>query len=221
MRYSHPDEDLNAPGTGEEARTEPPMETEEEIEEPASLGGFDFAGAIKMAQPFIKQAVADSLPQALAANLSAMDIPTLMRNMIREEIAPTVADFNSVKVQLQPLIDAIQAHAGGQADAQAGADVASGNNGARSPVLSPKASSLLDVLVEKGIGKLMGGDGGGGGTGIESLLKQQVQIGQLVDAFTKPYRDAEESTLKRVGMMLGIGGKAGMTAKETMEKMLE
>ena len=56
------------------------------------------------------------------------------------------------------------------------------------------------------------------GSSLDSLLAQQVKIGQLVDAFTKPYRDAEEATLKRVNLMLGIGAKAGLTPKETIEK---
>ena len=79
----------------------------------------------------------------------------------------------------------------------------------------PQNTQLRDKILATLAQKFIGGDSGGS---LDSLLAQQIKIGQLVEAFTKPYRDAEEATLKRVNLMLGIGAKAGLTPKETLEK---
>ena len=79
----------------------------------------------------------------------------------------------------------------------------------------PQNTQFRDKILAVLAQKFIGGDSGGS---LDSLLAQQIKIGQLVEAFTKPYRDAEEATLKRVNLMLGIGTKAGLTPKETLEK---
>jgi len=77
-------------------------------------------------------------------------------------------------------------------------------------------TQLRDTILAGLAQKFLNPNSGSGS--IDTLLAQQTKIGQLVEAFTKPYRDAEEATLKRVNLMLGIGAKAGLTPKETMEK---
>jgi len=73
-------------------------------------------------------------------------------------------------------------------------------------------NSLRDSILKGVAQKFLSGDSGGS---LDALLAQQTKIGQLVESFTKPYRDAEEATLKRVDLIMGIGKKAGKSPEDT------
>ena len=157
-----------------------------------------------------------SIEKLKAFGINPNDIMVVFRPLVENAVVQTLekmqlGEFLNKKVdniekKLAPLVDLAERI---QADSQPSGDGQVQPQGNTS--IQERALSLLERFANKSKS-----DSGGG---LETLLKQQGQIGQLVEAFTKPYRDAEEATLKRVNVMLGIGSKAGMTPKEVMEKL--
>ena len=144
----------------------------------------------------------DHVLQALSPLVEASVVKTLEKMQLGEAINKKVSEVETklsgqIQETLKPLQQAMTSQGGGKQSP-------GGNN-------TQLGDTILAGLAQKFLNPNSGG-------GIDSLLAQQVKIGQLVEAFTKPYRDAEEATLKRVNLMLGIGAKAGLTPKETMEK---
>ena len=141
--------------------------------------------------------------QALSPLVEASVVKTLEKMQLGEAINKKVSEVETkLSGQIQETLKPLQQE---QAMTSQGGDEPSpgGNN-------TQLRDTILAGLAQKFLNPSSGS--------IDSLLAQQTKIGQLVEAFTKPYREAEEATLKRVNLMLGIGAKAGLTPKETLEK---
>ena len=144
----------------------------------------------------------DQVLQALSPLVEASVVKTLEKMQLGEAINKKVSEVETkLSGQIQETWKPLQ-----QARTSQGGDeqLPGGNN-------TQLRDTILAGLAQKFLNPSSGGS-------IDSLLAQQTKIGQLVEAFTKPYRDAEEATLKRVNLMLGIGAKAGLTPKETLER---
>jgi len=142
----------------------------------------------------------DQVMQVLSPLVEASVVQTLEKMQLGEAINNKVSEVETrlsgqIKQTLEPLQQATVSQSSG--DTQ------------------PQNTQLRDTILAGLVQKFLNPSSGGN---LDSLLAQQIKIGQLVEAFTKPYRDAEEATLKRVNLMLGIGAKAGLTAEETMKK---
>jgi len=143
----------------------------------------------------------DQVMQVLSPLVEASVVKTLEKMQLGEAINKKVSEVETrlsgqIKQTLEPPQQAV------------GGEPAGGDN-------QPQDTQLRDTILAGLFQKFLNPSSGGS---LDSLLAQQIKLGQLVEAFTKPYRDAEEATLKRVNLMLGIGAKAGLTAKETLEK---
>ena len=142
----------------------------------------------------------DQVMQVLSPLVETSVVKTLEKMQLGEAINKKVSEVETrlsgqIKHTLEPLQQATVSQSSG--DTQ------------------PQDTQLRDTILAGLVQKFLNPSSGGS---LDSLLAQQIKLGQLVEAFTKPYRDAEEATLKRVNLMLGIGAKAGLTAKETLEK---
>ena len=143
----------------------------------------------------------DQVMQVLSPLVEASVVQTLEKMQLGEAINKKVSEVETrLSGQIKQTLEPPQQAAGGEP--------AGGDN-------QPQNTQLRDTILTGLVQKFLNPSSGGN---LDSLLAQQIKIGQLVEAFTKPYRDAEEATLKRVNLMLGIGAKAGLTAKETLEK---
>jgi len=141
----------------------------------------------------------DQIIAALSPLVEASVIQTLEKMQLGEAINKKVSEAETkLSGQIQETLKPLQ-----QMTSQPSGDTQPQDTQLRDTILAGLAQKFLNPNP---------------GSSLDSLLAQQVKIGQLVDAFTKPYRDAEEATLKRVNLMLGIGAKAGLTPKETIEK---
>jgi len=143
----------------------------------------------------------DQVMQVLSPLVETSVVKTLEKMQLGEAINKKVSEVETrlsgqIKQTLEPPQQAV------------GGEPAGGDN-------QPQDTQLRDTILAGLFQKFLNPSSGGN---LDSLLAQQIKLGQLVEAFTKPYRDAEEATLKRVNLMLGIGAKAGLTAKETLEK---
>jgi len=143
----------------------------------------------------------DQVMQVLSPLVETSVVKTLEKMHLGEAINKKVSEVETrlsgqIKQTLEPPQQAV------------GGEPAGGDN-------QPQDTQLRDTILAGLFQKFLNPSSGGN---LDSLLAQQIKLGQLVEAFTKPYRDAEEATLKRVNLMLGIGAKAGLTAKETLEK---
>jgi len=143
----------------------------------------------------------DQVMQVLSPLVETSVVKTLEKMQLGEAINKKVSEVETrlsgqIKQTLEPPQQAV------------GGEPAGGDN-------QPQNTQLRDTILAGLFQKFLNPSSGGN---LDSLLAQQIKLGQLVEAFTKPYRDAEEATLKRVNLMLGIGAKAGLTVKETLEK---
>ena len=193
FRHSHPELMQDAFGESPKPQPEP-----QEMEQPQQQEQQpDFLEKLRMLgiEP-------DQVLQALSPLVEASVVKTLEKMQLGEAINKKVSEVETkLSGQIQEILKPLQ-----QARTSQGGDEQSpgGNN-------TQLRDTILTGLAQKFLNPSSGGS-------IDSLLAQQVKIGQLVEAFTKPYREAEEATLKRVNLMLGIGAKAGLTPKETLEK---
>jgi len=166
--------------------------------EGSPFGDFDLAGAIKMAQPLIDQAVAD--------NLSKMNLPALIQAAVKE--------------QLQPLVDAAQARMGANPTPEANpaetiAPIPQGGH-------SPLQDQMLSMLIQK----ILGGGGNSGGGDIAKLAETLKGVQTIAELANAPYRqgrhDALSETNATVKLLQGLGATdakkleiiAGATGKE-------
>ena len=143
----------------------------------------------------------DQVMQVLSPLVETSVVKTLEKMQLGEAINKKVSEVETrLSGQIKQTLEPLQQATGGEP--------AGGDN-------QPQNTQLRDTILAGLFQKFLNPSSGGN---LDSLLAQQIKLGQLVEAFTKPYRDAEEATLKRVNLMLGIGAKAGLTAKETLEK---
>jgi len=191
-----------------------PEEVEESPEaESSPFGDFDLAGALKMAQPLIQQ--------ELANYLSNMDIPTMMKNMIKEELAPTIATINTVKVQLQPMIDAAQQMSGGNGAGEQAPVETSGGQPQQQGLNLPPLGAIKEI-----INLFKPSNPGGGGANIAQLAEMLKGVQTIAELANAPYRqgrhDALSETNATVKLLQGLGATdekkleiiAGATSKE-------
>ena len=194
FRHSHPELMQDAFGESPEPQPEP-QETEQpqqQEQQPDLLEKLRMLGI----EP-------DQVLQALSPLVEASVVKTLEKMQLGEAINKKVSEVETkLSGQIQETLKPLQQ------------TMASQGSGKQSP--GGNNTQLGDTILAGLAQKFLNPNSGSGS--IDTLLAQQVKIGQLVEAFTKPYRDAEEATLKRVNLMLGIGAKAGLTPKETMEK---
>ena len=143
----------------------------------------------------------DQVMQVLSPLVETSVVKTLEKMQLGEAINKKVSEVETrLSGQIKQTLEPLQQATGGEP--------AGGDN-------QPQDTQLRDTILAGLVQKFLNPSSGGS---LDSLLAQQIKLGQLVEAFTKPYRDAEEATLKRVNLMLGIGAKAGLTVKETLEK---
>ena len=187
-----------------EAEAENMTETEETLAEALGdkaplLGGFDLAGAIKLAQPLIDQAVAD--------NLSKMNLPDLIQGAVKEHLAPTIATINTVKEQLKPLIDAAQQMSGsnGNGSSEQGRAVAVQDNPGPSQGFSlPPINAIRDI-----ISLFKPSNPGGGSANIAQLSEMLKGVQTIAELANAPYRqgrnDALQETNATMKLLRGVG----------------
>ena len=193
FRYSHPELMQDAFGESPKPQPEPQEmeQSQQQEQQPDLLEKLRMLGI----EP-------DQVLQALSPLVEASVVKTLEKMQLGEAINKKVSEVETkLSGQIQKILKPLQ-----QARTSQGGDEQSpgGNN-------TQLRDTILAGLAQKFLNPSSGS--------IDSLLAQQTKIGQLVEAFTKPYREAEETTLKRVNLMLGIGAKARLTPKETLEKM--
>jgi len=139
---------------------------------------FDLASAISMAQPLIDQAVAQ--------NLSKMNLPALIQAAVKE--------------QLQPIVSAAQERLSADPGQAAGTVEPSAPPSNHSP-LNDQVISLL-------IQKLLGG-GNSGGTDISKLADMLKGVQTIAELANAPYRqgrnDALQETNATLKLLRGIG----------------
>jgi len=131
-------------------------------------------------------------------------VQTLEKMQLGEAINKKMVDVE-VKLgeKIQPLIEMgqqLQAGPGGQPAGNG--QPAQGNN--------TLMNQMLPLLMQKFLNP-----NGGSGLNLESLVKQQTSLYQLIEAVTKPQRDAEDAMLRRVTAIINLGAKAGLTPSES------
>lgn len=165
---------------------EPEVVEESPEVETSPFGDFDLAGAIKMAQPLIDQAVAD--------NLTKMNLPALIQAAVNE--------------QLQPLVEAAKARMGSGNPTQA-ADIAETvapvPRGNHSPMQEQLVSQGLSMLIQK----ILGGGGNSGGGDIAKLAETLKGVQSIAELANAPYRqgryDALKETNETLKLLRGVG----------------
>ena len=131
-------------------------------------------------------------------------VQTLEKMQLGEAINKKMVDVE-VKLgeKIQPLIEMgqqLQAGPGGQPAGNG--QPAQGNN--------TLMNQMLPLLMQKFLNP-----NGGSGLNLENLIKQQTSLYQLIEAVTKPQRDAEDAMLRRVTAIINLGAKAGLTPSES------
>ena len=129
-------------------------------------------------------------------------VQTLEKMQLGEAINKKMVDVE-VKLgeKIQPLIEmGQQLQAGGQPAGNG--QPAQGNN--------TLMNQMLPLLMQKFLNP-----NGGSGLNLENLVKQQTSLYQLIEAVTKPQRDAEDAMLRRVTAIINLGAKAGLTPSES------
>ena len=198
---------LHAHRLGKHRKEQPPKSQSKELNQQPHFGtpseNTGDAGKTEKADPLEKLKALGIQPDEAMAILSplveASVVQMLEKMQLGEAINKKVSEVETkLSGQIKQTLEPLQQAAGQSSEGE-----------------QPQNTQLRDKILATLAQKFIGGDSGGS---LDSLLAQQIKIGQLVEAFTKPYRDAEEATLKRVNLMLGIGAKAGLTPKETLEK---
>ena len=127
-------------------------------------------------------------------------VKTLEKMQLGEAINKRVAEVETkLGEQIKPLTD-LAKQAQGQTSGNGG-EVAGGRNALMDTVLAGIAQKLLNP--------------NSGGFNLENLVKQQTSLYQLIEAVTKPQRDAEDAMLRRVTAIINLGAKAGLTPSES------
>ena len=194
FRHSHPELMQDAFGESPKPQPEPQEmeQSQQQEQQPDLLEKLRVLGI----EP-------DQVLQALSPLVEASVVKTLEKMQLGEAINKKVSEVETkLSGQIQETLTSLQQAMTSQGG---GKQSPGGNN-----------TQLGDTILAGLAQKFLNPNSGSGS--IDTLLAQQTKIGQLVETFTKPYREAEEATLKRVNLMLGIGAKAGLTPKETMEK---
>ena len=128
-------------------------------------------------------------------------VKTLEKMQLGEAINKRVAEVETkLGEQIKPLTD-LAKQAQGQTSGNGG-EVAGGRNALMETVLAGIAQKLLNP--------------NSGGFNLENLVKQQTSLYQLIEAVTKPQRDAEDAMLRRVTAIINLGAKAGKTPGEAL-----
>jgi len=128
-------------------------------------------------------------------------VKTLEKMQLGEAINKRVAEVETkLGEQIKPLTD-LAKQAQGQTSGNGG-EVAGGRNALMDTVLAGIAQKLLNP--------------NSGGFNLENLVKQQTSLYQLIEAVTKPQRDAEDAMLRRVTAIINLGAKAGKTPGEAL-----
>ena len=166
---------------------------DEQAQQPeAPVGGIDPAAAQQFLEPMVAKAVGDTLSKMnLNEQLSKLvnDVITKVRVEIKEALPKIVENQIIQMAQSQ----------GGQGESQ-------------SPeILQKRGDALFTALMQK----IIGGDS----TGLDALLKQQAQLGQLIDVFTKPMREERERTMREINLLFSMGSKGGITPPEVLSKL--
>jgi hypothetical protein len=190
FRNSHPE--LMKDALGESAPSKPQPEPQESPQQPPQP---DLLGKLK---------AFGIEPEQIMATLSPLVekavVKTLEKMQLGEAINKKIGEVETrlsqeLKTTLEPFQQAAPQPSGGK---------------------ESQDTQARDIILQAVARKFLGGDSGGS---LESLLAQQEKLTKLVDVFTKPYRDAEEATLRRVNLVLGIGAKAGLKPEDTMKRM--
>ena len=128
-------------------------------------------------------------------------VKMLEKMQLGEAINKRVAEVETkLGEQIKPLTD-LAKQAQGQTSGNGG-EVAGGRNALMETVLAGIAQKLLNP--------------NSGGINVENLVKQQTSLYQLIEAVTKPQRDAEDAMLRRVTAIINLGAKAGKTPGEAL-----
>jgi len=218
-RASHPDldvPDLRNPGLASEPeqpkeRVEPLVDENEPVykegqeqprQEPAAETSSDFMQKLKMLgiSP-------DDVKTALGPLVETSVVQTLEKMQLGEAINKKMADVEArLGEKIKPLTDLAE-QAKGQVSGNGG-EVGGG-------VVTGGRNALMDTVLA-GIAQKLLNPNSGGQLNLENLVKQQTSLYQLIEAVTKPQRDAEDAMLRRVTAIINLGSKAGKTPVESL-----
>jgi len=144
---------------------------------------------------------------AFAPLIEKSVVQTLEKMQLGEAINKKMADVETrLSEQIKPLTD-LAAQAKGQMPGNGG-EVAGG-------AVPGGRNALMDTVLA-GIAQRLLNPNSGGGFNLENLVNQQTSLYQLIEAVTKPQRDAEDAMLKRVTAIINLGSKAGKTPGDSL-----
>ena len=144
---------------------------------------------------------------ALGPLVETSVVQTLEKMQLGENINKKMADVETrLGEKIQPLVDMGQ-------QLQSGRGVQPSGNG--QPGEQPGNTALRDQALVMLMQKFLNPNSGGG-LNLENLVKQQTSLYQLIEAVTKPQREAEDAMLRRITAIINIGSKAGKTPSESL-----
>ena len=207
-RASHPDLDVpDMRNPGPAPKPEQPKEQAQEPiaqphQEPTSETPSDFLQKLKGFGISPNDVMA-----ALGPLVETSVVQTLEKMQLGENINKKMADVETrLGEKIQPLVDMGQ-------QLQSGRGVQPSGNG--QPGEQPGNTALRDQALVMLMQKFLNPNSGGG-LNLENLVKQQTSLYQLIEAVTKPQREAEDAMLRRVTAIINIGSKAGKTPSESL-----
>ena len=142
----------------------------------------------------------DQVMQVLNPLVETAVVQTLEKMQLGEAINRKVSEVETkLSGQIRQTLEPLQAIT----SQPSGGDTQPGNTQLRDTILATLAKKFI----------------GGDSDSFDSLLTQQAKIGGLVEAFTKPYREAELATMKRMTMLLDLGKKAGISDEDFARRL--
>ena len=175
-----------------ESQPEPQEQPQEQPEQPQQSDPLEKLRMFGIAPNDVMAILSPLVERAVVQTLEKMQLGEAINKKVSEVETKLSAQ---IKQTLEPLQAITSQPSGG--------DTQPGNTQLRDTILATLAKKFI----------------GGDSDSFDSLLTQQAKIGGLVEAFTKPYREAELATMKRMTMLLDLGKKAGISDEDFARRL--